>query len=138
MIEVHLPIRTAWVTALAGLTVNGESIGVYDSVPTNATKNYVVVRDQDSFQDIGGRGCEKETATILIDIVTRFPANTGGKKTSEQIAAEIYSRVSNVALQSPLQLLSTKKIMDVSLPAENDNNQKIFRKEIRFEHSIFK
>lgn len=138
MKDTGLAVRTAYYQALEGnVEIEGITVPVYDGVPSDAEFPYILLSTQDS---IGGRelkddDCFNTDESILLDIVTGFPGNTGGKKQSDLIANEILQIVHpKITIDS--KEVRTTFISGITLEEQN-GAQKIFRRLLRFRNNIF-
>ena len=72
---------------------SGKIIPVYDVVPSNAVAPYIILSSI-NLTPIHNSEAFIYSATILLDIVTRFPSG-GGKKQANDIANQVFGKVSN-------------------------------------------
>jgi hypothetical protein len=138
MKDTGLAVRTAYYQALEGnVELNGVTVPVYDGAPSDAEFPYILLSTQDSLE---GLGCKASIATddaILLDIVTGFPGNTGGKKQSDLIANEILQIVHpTITLSDGFQSVSNKLESSITLEEQN-GDRKIFRRLLRFRTTIY-
>lgn len=138
MRDTGLPLRTAYYSALNGnITINGRVVPVYDGAPSNAVYPYILLSTQDSSEGIGCRNATATEDTILIDIVTGFQGNSGGKKQGDQIADQVLQIVHpDLELSGDFQNLGTTLESSTTL-TELSGSDKIFRKLLRFRHNIY-
>ena len=132
-------IRSAYRTALSSLTYNGSSVPVYDKVPQNASYPYVHIAEQTTL-DLSDKTSYGQDVTVLLDIVTGFTPNIGGKSPSDDIANEIlqviHIRGTNIDLSgNNFNCVTTMLESDTSLE-ELEENYHIYRRLLRFRHHI--
>lgn len=137
MRDIQLPLRTAYMTALAAVTVDGVSTPVYDEqAPENAPDHYMIITNQTD-KEVSVKGAFKNDAYITVDIVTNFKPGKGGKELSERIADAVLQiiRSGNVAIEAGFQIVKTKKDSSESL-VEHLKTRSIFRRILIFKHKI--
>lgn len=147
-IGTDTPVREAYYDAINGnLTYNGENVPVYDSfAPEEDIAPYVVITDQTATSEPATRCRFRNGVTIQMEIVMAFPPGVrGGKSITENIADQIYtivlSKESAGYLSFDPTLYNGKADLDFStyltqLDQINGNNVYIYRKIIRFRHTI--
>jgi len=126
------PLRTAYLAALAGI-----SVPIYDKrAPMDAPDHYVVIADQRSSEE-PVKGKFISNARINLDIVTEFKTG-GGMELSEDIANEILTIIRNgeqLDLSPDFQVVTCKKEDEFSL-VEDTPSSTIYRTILTFEHKI--
>jgi hypothetical protein len=138
MKDTGLAVRTAYYQALEGnVAVNGITVPVYDGAPSDAEFPYILLSTQDANGGLSLKDdeCFNTEETILLDIVTGFPSNTGGKKLSDLIANEILQIV-HPKITIDAKEVHTTFVAGTTLE-EQDGAKKIFRRLLRFRHNIY-
>lgn len=100
-------LRKAYYFVLSGMTYNGKTIGVYDSIaPSNAEYPLVILGDQSS-RTVRTKDALMRDASIEIVVVAKYTSETGGKKEVNDIVNLISERVilsnTETAIQDELQ-----------------------------------
>lgn len=91
MRDVFLPLRQAyWQRLHKQIVLNGVQIPFYDVVPKTPTYPYIVVRQQNKTVESGKRGCEVYQAFIMLEIVTSYESQKGGRKDADTIAEQMF------------------------------------------------
>lgn len=86
-------LRKAYYQALSGMTYNGQSIGVYDSIaPSDAIYPLVLLSDQSS-RSIRTKDTLMRDATIELVVVVKYTSEQGGKKEVNDITNLISERI---------------------------------------------
>jgi hypothetical protein len=119
MREIATNIRTAILAEISPLVVSGVTIPVYDTFlpPTVAPatfmggQSYVLITDQNEAETTNNDCSIRQTATVSINIITKFPQGSGGKKASETISNVIQQAltIDNLVLPADLQLINLRK-----------------------------
>lgn len=119
MKEIATNIRTAILAEISPLVVSGVTIPVYDTFlpPTVApatfmgSQAYVLITDQNEAETTNNDCSIRQTATVSINIITKFPQGFGGKKASETISNVIQLAITkeNLNLPADLQLINLRK-----------------------------
>ena len=112
MREIATEIRIAVIDAITPLTLSGVTLPVYDSElpPTINPANYqnsaayVLITDQNETETTNNDCSIRQNATFQINIVTKFPQGSGGKKLSENISNAIQQKMNLDDLIFPLDL----------------------------------
>ena len=112
MREIATDIRVAIINAITPLTLSGVTLPVYDSElpPTINPANYqnsaayVLITDQNETETTNNDCSIRQNATFQINIVTKFPQGSGGKKLSENISNAIQQKMNLDDLIFPLDL----------------------------------
>ena len=143
MITLALPdkyVRKALYALINGITVNTQTINIYDSKITGSVipKYYVLMSTQTNQVDESVKCGNRWQSSILLDIVTRYPStgNTGSRLLADDIAEAIRNLLeADLALDGGLNIIDQKLDFpnDLSSTTENEN---IFRKFIRIELTI--
>lgn len=143
-----IPVRQAYYEAINGnLVYNGDNVPVYDSfAPEEDIAPYVVITDQTVTSEPTTRCRFRNGVTIQMEVVMAFPPGVrGGKMVTENIADQIYqiilSKESAGYLGFGNALYNGHSALDFStylthLDQVNGNNIYIYRKIIRFRHTI--
>jgi hypothetical protein len=138
MKDTGLALRTAYYQALEGnVEIDGITVPVYDGAPSEAEFPYILLSTQDSTSGISIKDddCFNTDDTILLDIVTGFRGNTGGKKLSDLIANEVLQIV-HPKITIDAKEIRTSFVASTTLE-EQTGEKKIFRRLLRFRHNIF-
>jgi hypothetical protein len=148
MKEISHLLRKAYLDTLSPLTVEGSFIPIFDELvnPNSSTGNiqgataYVIIRDQNEVETTNSQCTFRKTASITLDIVTKYPLNRGGKLASELISNEIQQKINTFNQISfemeGFQVLSTKLEFSRNI-TENGDTMTAFRKILGFSHSIY-
>jgi len=149
MKEISYRLRDAYATLLNPLTVESVVIPIFDErvnpksvIPTfKGGKAYILITDQNEVETTNNQCTFRKTATIALDIVTKYPLNIGGKIASELISNAIQEIVLNgVGIQSiaipEFQVLTTRLEFSRSF-IENGDTETAYRKLLVFTHSIY-
>ena len=112
MRDIATDIRIAVINAITPLTLSGVTLPVYDSElpptinPANYVNSaaYVLITDQNEAETTNNDCSIRQNATFQINIVTKFPQGSGGKKLSENISNAIQQKMNLDDLIFPLDL----------------------------------
>ena len=112
MREIATDIRIAVINAITPLTLSGVTLPVYDTElpptinPANYVNSaaYVLITDQNETETTNNDCSIRQNATFQINIVTKFPQGSGGKKLSENISNAIQQKMNLDDLIFPLDL----------------------------------
>lgn len=146
MREIATDIRQAVLAEISPLIVNGITIPVFDTFlpPTVAPATfmggqaYVLITDQNEAETTNNDCSIRQTATVSISIITKFPQGSGGKRPSETISNVIQLAMTkeNLILPAGLQLLNlTKSFSRVQI--EQGTSQIGYQKIIGYTLDIF-
>lgn len=130
-------IRKAVFDALNGMTVNGQSIYVYDIRATNYNGNaYVLISTQTNATERDKCGFSWLSSCEL-QVVTRNPKNAGTRLLADDIADAVINALDGISLS----VASGLKILDQSFtfPADLTNESEaeiVVQKIIRYEFRI--
>jgi hypothetical protein len=72
--------------------IKGKYIPIYDSVPNDAVAPFIILSTT-TLTPIHTSDIFIFRGTMLLDIVTRFPAGSGGQKLSNDIANEVFQKI---------------------------------------------
>lgn len=135
-------LRTAYISALSGLTYNGDPVTVYDKVPQSAIYPYVEIAEQTSV-DGSDKSSYGQEVTVLLNVVTGFEPGIGGSSPSDDIANSILSTIYIRGQEKTVLDLSgdnfsvTTTALDSDTPLkELDENYHFYRRLLRFRHRI--
>lgn len=96
-------LRKAYYQALSGMTYNGITLGVYDSIaPSDAVYPLVLLSDQDS-RTIRTKDRFMRDATIEVVVVVKYTSDTGGKKEVNDITNLITERIITSTTETGIQ-----------------------------------
>lgn len=132
-------LRTAYFTALNGnITLSGRDVPVWDRVPTRQGYPYIKLAEQTITEAGGKRGCLMQEATLLLDIVTSFDGEQGGKQESDLIADQVFVILTE---GTPPSMGTDFKLVVVRVDSDFDLEETsptgyIVRRLIRFRNSI--
>jgi len=119
MRDIATDIRIAVINAITPLTLSGVTLPVYDSElpptinPANYVNSaaYVLITDQNETETTNNDCSIRQNATFQINIVTKFPQGSGGKKLSENISNAIQQKMDliDIVLPGDLQAINIRK-----------------------------
>ena len=143
MMLLSLPdkyVRKALYSLLNNITVNGNTIKIYDTAITGRTipKFYILMTTQTNSVDGSVKCGDRWQSSILLDIVTRYSStgNTGSRLLADDIAEAVRNLLeTNLTLDGGLNIIDQKLDFpnDLSLVTDTES---VFRKFIRIEFSI--
>lgn len=146
MIEIATEIRKAIITEISPLTLSGVTIPVYDTElppginPANylGSQAYVLITDQNEAETTNNDCSIRQTASVTINIITKFTQGSGGKKASETISNVIQQAITkeNLTLPAGLQLLNLRKEFS-RIQIETGSSQIGYQKIIGYNLDIF-
>ena len=148
MKEISYRLREAYLTLLNPFIVESVTIPIFDervnpnkAIPTyRGGQAYILITDQNEVETTNNQCTFRKTATIALDIVTKYPLNFGGKLASELIANAIQEEInllnSNTISFNGFQVLSTRLEFSRSF-IENGDTETAYRKLLVFNHSIY-
>jgi hypothetical protein len=150
MKEISHLLRLAYLTILQPLQVEGVTIPISDLVlnpntvvPTYRNgKCYVLIGDQNEVENSNNDCSFRQTATINLDIVTKYPMNGGSRLASEYISNVIQEKVNLLTGQAIVfeeqgfQVLSTRKVFANTFQ-ESGQSIMVYRKRLTFAHTIY-
>lgn len=146
MIEIATEIRKAIIAEISPLTLSGVTIPVYDTElspginPANylGSQAYVLITDQNEAETTNNDCSIRQTASVTINIITKFPQGSGGKKASETISNVIQQAITkeNLTLPAGLQLLNLRKEFS-RIQIETGSSQIGYQKIIGYNLDIF-
>ena len=144
MIEIGSEIRASILTAITPLVVESVNIPVSDTQlnpnQTPATyrsgQAYVIISDQFEAETSGNNCSDRQNVSVTIDIVTKFPAGSGGKLASEKISGVVKQGLTNIVAPSGFQILGSN--MDSStVIIEQGATQIAYRKILRYTFDVY-
>jgi hypothetical protein len=146
MREIATDIRIAVINAITPLTLSGVTLPVYDSElpPTINPANYVnssafvLITDQNEAETTNNDCSIRQDATIQINIVTKFPQGSGGKKLSENISNAIQQKMTldYLTLPGDLQAINIRKNFSRT-QIEQGSSQIAYQKILSYTLDIF-
>lgn len=146
MIEIATEIRKAIIAEISPLTLSGVTIPVYDTElppginPANylGSQAYVLITDQNEAETTNNDCSIRQTASVTINIITKFPQGSGGKKASETISNVIQQAITkeNLSLPAGIQLLNLRKAFS-RVQIEQGSSQIGYQKIIGYNLDIF-
>jgi hypothetical protein len=146
MREIATNIRTSILAEISPLVVSGVTIPVYDTFlpPTVSPATfmggqaYVLITDQNEAETTNNDCSIRQTATVSINIITKFPQGSGGKKASETISNVIQQAITkeNLTFPADLQLVNLRKAFS-RVQIEEGSSQIGYQKIIGYTLDIF-
>jgi hypothetical protein len=146
MREIATDIRIAVINAITPLTLSGVTLPVYDTElpptinPANYVNSaaYVLITDQNEAETTNNDCSIRQNATVQINIVTKFPQGSGGKKLSENISNAIQLKMTLDYLTFPadLQVLEIRKNFSRT-QIEQGSSQIAYQKILSYTLDIF-
>jgi len=146
MIEIATEIRKAIIAEISPLTLSGVTIPVYDTElppginPANylGSQAYVLITDQNEAETTNNDCSIRQTASVTINIINKFPQGSGGKKASETISNVIQQAITkeNLSLPAGIQLLNLRKAFS-RVQIEQGSSQIGYQKIIGYNLDIF-
>ena len=146
MIEIATEIRKAIIAEISPLTLSGVTIPIYDTElppginPANylGSQAYVLITDQNEAETTNNDCSIRQTASVTINIITKFPQGSGGKKASEIISNVIQQAITkeNLSLPAGIQLLNLRKAFS-RVQIEQGSSQIGYQKIIGYNLDIF-
>jgi hypothetical protein len=146
MREIATDIRIAVINAITPLTLSGVTIPIYDTElpPTINPANYVnsaafvLITDQNEAETTNNDCSIRQNATIQINIVTKFPQGSGGKKLSENISNAIQQKMTldYLTLPDDLQVINIRKNFSRT-QIEQGSSQIAYQKILSYTLDIF-
>jgi hypothetical protein len=146
MREISTDIRVAIINAISPLTLSGVTLPVYDSElpPTINPANYqnsaayVLITDQNETETTNNDCTIRQNATFQINIVTKFPQGSGGKKLSENISNAIQQKMTLQYLNLPVDLQAINIRKNFSrVQIEQGSSQIAYQKILSYTLDIF-
>jgi hypothetical protein len=146
MREIATDIRIAVINAITPLTLSGVTIPIYDTElpptinPANYVNSaaYVLITDQNEAETTNNDCSIRQDATIQINIVTKFPQGSGGKKLSENISNAIQQKMTldYLTLPGDLQAINIRKNFSRT-QIEQGSSQIAYQKILSYTLDIF-
>jgi hypothetical protein len=146
MREIATDIRIAVINAITPLTLSGVTLPVYDTElpptinPANYVNSaaYVLITDQNEAETTNNDCSIRQNATVQINIVTKFPQGSGGKKLSENIsnAIQLKMTLDYLTFAGDLQVLEIRKNFSRT-QIEQGSSQIAYQKILSYTLDIF-
>lgn len=146
MREIATDIRQAILAEISPLVVSGVTIPVYDTFlpPTVSPATfmggqaYVLITDQNEAETTNNDCSIRQTASVTISVITKFPQGSGGKKASETISNVIQQAITidDLTLPNDLQLINLRKEFS-RVQIEQGTSQIGYQKIIGYNLDIF-
>lgn len=148
MKEVSHHLRKAYLDLLSNLTIDSTIIPIFDerinpkvSIPTfKGAKAYILITDQNEVETTNHQCTFRKTATLTLDIITKYPLNVGSKLSTELISDQIQQIIHTFNNQNVnfdgFQVLNTKLEFSRNI-IENGDTETVYRKILAFSHSIY-
>lgn len=142
MKSVNYALRTAYVTSLNGLTVNGSPVPVYYlSAPESETGQYYVTLNSPANSDISVKGSADSRTAMQVQIHTWANGSNAGKiadDLADDVYAAIYPTPASVLDLSPdFQMVSTRVDNDLVQELDGIGQEVFVIRIITFSHRIF-
>ena len=146
MREIATDIRIAVINAITPLTLSGVTLPVYDTElpptinPANYVNSaaYVLITDQNEAETTNNDCTIRQNATFQINIVTKFPQGSGGKKLSENISNAIQQKMTLQYLTLPVDLQAINIRKNFSrVQIEQGSRQIAYQKILSYTLDIF-
>lgn len=122
LFDPQLSLQKAVFKALseAQISYQGNSIPVFEFVPTESPNDYILISQQAVIPASGTIACRRWECTLLLDIVTKFPAkNQASSLPASHIAEQVISVLLDKRLvldgefgMSPAQLSMSQSLVD--------------------------
>jgi len=134
-------LRKGYYTALNGnITVNSANVPVYDRVPNNIGYPFIKLSTQTT-TDISDKTAFMTNNTIVIDIVTGYDGNDGGKADSDDIANQVLGLIRTrssgyIDLTADGFNIVTTTLDSSNTIEENKDTHYIYRRVLTFRHII--
>ena len=127
-------IRKYFVGKLSGMVVNGKNVVLYDTHSPNNEKVLIILSTQTGSNDWVSKCSVDKNRTILIDIITRYEGDTGGRLLLDDIIEEVLTRVKKIEVENFV-------VTDYTLtfPQEiitSTNTETIFRKILQYDINL--
>jgi len=144
MIEIGSEIRASILTAITPLVVETVTIPVGDTrlnpnqspVSYRSGQAYVIISDQFEAETSGNNCSDRQNVSVTIDIITKFPAGSGGKLACEKISGVIKTGLTNIVAPVGFQILGSN--MDSStVIIEEWATQIEYRKILRYTFDVY-
>ena len=123
-------IRQYFVNAFANMVVSGKTVKVYDTHTPNNDDVLIILSTQTGSNDRIDKCSITKNRTIEIQVITRYPGNTGSRLLLDDIVEEIQNRVQNIQVNN-----FTVQDWDVQFTndfATTNTTETIFRKIINY------
>lgn len=146
MREIATDIRIAVINAITPLTLSGVTLPVYDTElpptinPANYVNSaaYVLITDQNEAETTNNDCTIRQNATFQINIITKFPQGSGGKKLSENISNAIQQKMTLQYLNLPVDLQAINIRKNFSrVQIEQGSSQIAYQKILSYTLDIF-
>lgn len=146
MREISTEIRIAVINAISPLTLSGVTLPVYDTElppginPANYQNSaaYVLITDQNEAETTNNDCTIRQNATFQINIITKFPQGSGGKKLSENISNAIQQKMTLQYLNLPVDLQAINIRKNFSrVQIEQGSSQIAYQKILSYTLDIF-
>jgi len=93
-------IRQYFVNAFSNMVVNGKTVKVYDTHTPNNDDVLIILSTQTGSNDRIDKCSITKNRTIEIQVITRYPGNTGSRLLLDDIIEEIQNRVQNIQVNN--------------------------------------
>jgi hypothetical protein len=107
MKEIASELRKAVIEVVSPIEIDGITIPIFDErvnpsrlIPiVRGSNSYIIIRDQIEVETTNDKCQVRQNANITIDIVTKFPLNSGGKLLSEIISGIVQESIFRGSIQ---------------------------------------
>ena len=123
-------IRQYFVNAFANMVVNGKTVKVYDTHTPNNDDILIILSTQTGSNDRIDKCSITKNRTIEIQVITRYPGNTGSRLLLDDIVEEIQNRIQEIVIPN-----FKVWYWNISFPQDfttNTETETIFRKIINY------
>lgn len=144
MVEFAHILREQYIQCLYSVYYKGIVVPVKDEVMYGQGARYpefeayIILTNQTSNQGFSNKCTENYLATIQVDIVTKFAANSGAKLPSEEISALVLAKVGSWPFNTKSKNIITQKaVLETNRGLREDSDvHRIYRKILIFTHNI--
>lgn len=144
MVEFAHILRQQYILALGNLVYKNVVIPVKDEVMYGSgaklpeCEAYIILTNQTSNQGFSNKCTDNYLASIQVDIVTKFAANSGAKLPSEEIASLVLAKVGSWPFNTKSKNIITQKaVLETNRGLREDSDvHRIYRKILIFTHNI--
>ena len=143
MKSVNYPLRKAYVSALAGIEIEGQPVPVYYLVaPDSETSPYYITLNSVSNNDISTKGSSDTNTSMQVQIHTWSNGGNSGAVAdiiAQAVYEQIYFNTQTVLDLSAdnLQMISTKMANDQVNELSGLGNKQFVTRIITFDHNIY-
>jgi hypothetical protein len=146
MREISTDIRISVIDAITPLVLSGVTIPVHDTeLPSTinpavylGSQAYVLITDQNEAETTNNDCSIRQNAVFQINIITKFPQGSGGKKLSENIsnAIQLKMNLTDINLPNDLQAINIRKNFS-RVQIEQGSSQIAYQKILSYTLDVF-